>query len=80
MQPRIIRSKDAHKYLGMNKSLFYAEVRPKLTAVRIGVRGVGFDRLELDAFADALFGRSERSKEKLWNAENYRQGSSGEKT
>jgi|SRR3990167_1074265 len=79
MNPRIIRLKDAPKYLGMNKNVFYAEVRPKLHPKRIGKRGVGFDRLELDAWADALFARSERSgKEEVWNA-NSRTVLSGEK-
>lgn len=60
LQPRVIRLKHAARYLGMDKNRFDAEVRPYVTAVRIGVRGIGFDRLDLDAWFDeykARFGR-----------------------
>lgn len=51
--PRVIRLRDAPKYLGMDKNRFNAEVRPFIVQVSYGKRGVGFDRLDLDAwFAD----------------------------
>ena len=52
MQPRFIRLSKASGYLGMDKNRFNAEVRPYLTEIPIGVQGIAFDRLELDAFAD----------------------------
>lgn len=51
--PRLIRHRDAPGYLAMDRNRFDAEVRPHLVEVPIGIRGVGFDRLELDSWADA---------------------------
>lgn len=51
--PRLIRHRDAPAYLGMDRNRFDAEVRPSLIEIPLGSRGVGFDRLELDAWADA---------------------------
>ena len=50
--PRLLRFRDAPGYLGMDRNRFNREVRPHLTEVRIGVQGIAFDRLELDAWAD----------------------------
>jgi hypothetical protein len=50
----------------MDRNRFNAEVRPKLTEVSIGVQGVAFDRLELDAWTDeyiASNGRPGRSSD-----------------
>jgi hypothetical protein len=47
--PRLIRHRDAPAYLGVDRNRFDNEVRPKLTEVPIGGRGIAFDRLELDA-------------------------------
>ena len=47
--PRLIRARDAPFYLGMDRNRFHTEVRPALTVVPIGVQGIAFDRLELDA-------------------------------
>ena len=52
MQLRFIRLTKAPGYLGMDKNRFNTEVRPYLTEIPIGVQGIAFDRLELDAFAD----------------------------
>jgi hypothetical protein len=52
IEPRIIRLRDASRYLGMDKNRFNADVRPFLSEIPIGVQGIAFDRLELDAFAD----------------------------
>jgi hypothetical protein len=67
--PRFIRLRDAPRYLGMDKNRFNREVRPALTHLPIGVQGVAFDRLELDAWAEDYIRRngrhlalSERSK------------------
>jgi hypothetical protein len=73
VQPRIVRFRDAPAYLGMDKNRFNAEVRPDLTEIPIGVQGIGFDRLELDAWVDeyvARNGRPGRSKGDMsWDAQ-----------
>jgi hypothetical protein len=64
-QPRILRFRDAPNYLGMDRNRFNAEVRPCVTEIPIGKQGVGFDRLELDAWVDDYVvrnGRPRRSK------------------
>src|SRR5690242_13488911 len=50
--PRFIRLRDAPAYLGMDKNRFNREVRPNVLALRIGVQGIAFDRVDLDAWAD----------------------------
>ena len=50
--PRLIRLRDAPLYLGMDKNRFNREVRPHVTIIPIGVHGIAFDRLDLDAWAD----------------------------
>jgi hypothetical protein len=50
--PRLIRLGKAPAYLGMDRNRFNREVRPQLTEIPIGVQGVAFDRLDLDAWAD----------------------------
>ena len=80
--PRVIRLKDAARYLGMDKNRFNAEVRPFVTEVRIGTQGVGFDRLDLDAFWEEYKrcnGRPGKRKEGLppWRERKYPASSSG---
>ena len=58
--PRLIRLRDAPAYLGMDPNRFNAEVRPNLTEVPIGKRGIAFDRLDLDAWADEYVARNGR--------------------
>ncbi|MEQ4314711.1 hypothetical protein ABNM01_15485 [Pseudomonas syringae] len=53
IQPRILRANQAHHYLGMCRDEFNKTVRPNVREFPIGKQGVGFDRLELDAWADA---------------------------
>ena len=60
VQPRIIRFRDAPTYLGMDRNRFNAEVRPYLTEIPIGTQGIGFDRLELDAWVDNYYVDSNR--------------------
>ena len=48
--PRLIRLRDAPKYLGMDKNRFNKEVRPNLIEIPIGSQGIGFDRIDLDAW------------------------------
>ena len=69
--PRIIRFRDAPHYLGMDRNRFNAEVRPYLTEVPIGTQGIGFDRLELDAWFEDYKSRNGRPAQKganTWDA------------
>jgi predicted DNA-binding transcriptional regulator AlpA len=66
--PRFIRAKQAPAYLGMCRAVFDAEVRPHIREFPIGKQGVGFDRFELDAWADAYVAR--KSIEKAANQDN----------
>src|SRR5579862_6681557 len=50
--PRLLRLRDAPRYLGMDKNRFNREVRPSVTVIPIGTQGIAFDRLDLDAWAD----------------------------
>jgi hypothetical protein len=65
----------------MDRNRFNAEVRPHVTEFPIGKQGVGFDRLELDAWVDdyvARNGRPARAKGVgSWDASKY-PASSGE--
>ncbi len=79
--PRIIRLRDAPGYLGIDRNRFNAEVRPSLTEIPIGRQGIGFDRLELDAWVDQYIARNGRPAQKgvpSWDARPY-QASSIEK-
>jgi hypothetical protein len=73
--PRVVRFRDAPFYLGMDRNRFNAEVRPYLTEVSIGTQGIGFDRLELDAWFEdykSRNGRPGRAKGgQLWDANEY---------
>ena len=50
--PRLIRFRDAPTYLGMDRNRFNNEVRPHITAIPIGIQGIAFDRLDLDAWVE----------------------------
>lgn len=52
-QSRFIRFKHAWGYLGMCRDEFNKTVRPHVREFPIGKQGVGFDRHELDEWADA---------------------------
>lgn len=52
-QPRFLRAGAAPSYLGMCKAEFEKSVRPHVKEFPIGSRGVGFDRYELDEWADS---------------------------
>eukprot|EP01030_Chromulinospumella_sphaerica_P005260 gene5260-5145_t len=51
--PRFIRASAAPAYLGMCREVFKNTVRPHVREFPIGKQGVGFDRHELDQWADA---------------------------
>jgi hypothetical protein len=79
--PRIIRVRDAPRYLGMDRNRFNVEVRPHLAEIRIGKQAVGFDRLELDAWVDDYKHRNgrpgPRKGAKSWDASEYPASSNG---
>jgi hypothetical protein len=81
VQPRIIRFRDAPLYLGMDRNRFNDEVRPHVTEVPIGKQGIGFDRLELDAWVEDYIsrnGRPGRAKgEQSWDANDSPASSGG---
>jgi hypothetical protein len=66
--PRLIRLRDAPQYLGMDPNRFNAEVRPYLTEIPIGKQGIGFDRLDLDAWFEDYKSRNGRPG-KAWKGE-----------
>lgn len=51
--PRILRAYQAPGYLGMCRDVFNRTVRPYVREFPIGKQGIGFDRIELDEWADA---------------------------
>lgn len=56
--PRVIRVKDAHRYLGMDKTTFAREIRPYLTLIKITNKSRGFERVDIDhAFDVYICGR-----------------------
>ncbi len=57
---RLIRMRDAPTYVGMDRHRFNKEVRPCVTLIPIGIQGVAFDRLDLDAWIDDYKQRSGR--------------------
>lgn len=72
IQPRVIRAKDAPKYLGVDKNRFYLEIKPRLRPVKMPgakSRAIGYDRLELDAWWEE-YKAVGRSKEDEWNAKS----------
>ena len=52
LTPRLIRLKDAPSYVGMDRHRFNTEIRPTITEIPIGIQGIAFDRLDLDAWVD----------------------------
>jgi hypothetical protein len=67
--PRYIRHRDAPAYLGMCRDEFDSTVRPFLTEIPVGARGVAFDRLDLDAWAThhkSTKGRPPRYGDQPW--------------
>jgi hypothetical protein len=79
--PRIIRFRDAPRYVGMDRNRFNSEVRPHLTEIPVGTQGIGFDRLELDAWVDdykTRNGRPSRTKGAIgWDVNAYPASSCG---
>lgn len=80
--PRLIRLRDAPSYLGMDPNRFNSEVRPYLTEVPVGKQGIGFDRLDLDAWFEDYKSRNGRpgkrkGVDKPWDARKSLVSSTG---
>src|SRR5262245_46355596 len=68
---KYLRLKDCHTYLCMSRNRFADEVKPFLVPIPIGERGIAYDILDLDAWADqykARSGRPQTQRRKLWDA------------
>ena len=68
--PRVIRHCKAPAYLGMCKEVFERDVRPFVPEVPVGNKGVGFDRLDLDAWFEQhkrRNGRPAKKEQSLWD-------------
>lgn len=63
IQPRTLRFTEAPAYLGMCRDEFNKTVRPHVREFPIGKRGVGFDRHDLDAWADGYIAGNAISKQ-----------------
>jgi len=80
IEPRILRLKDAPRYLGMDKNKFNALVRPFVPEFSYGNQSVAFDRLDLDAWVDDYKRRNgRRGKQKgekpPWREKTYQDSS-----
>jgi hypothetical protein len=80
--PRLIRLRDAPRYLGMDPNRFNGEVRPYLVEIPIGKQGIGFDRLDLDAWFEEYKNRNGRpgkrkGEKKPWDARKSLGSSTG---
>lgn len=71
--PRLLRLRDAPRYLGMDKNRFNREVRPWVTVIPIGTQGIAFDRLDLDAWVDEYKRSNGRPRQRTYtNPESTR--------
>lgn len=52
LQPRLIRLKNAPKYLGTNINHFNQHIRPYIRELRLSKQNVSFDRLDLDRWVE----------------------------
>ena len=46
--PYLMRPPVAHAYCGMSRALFDREIRPHISAVKLGSQAIAFERAELD--------------------------------
>lgn len=76
MPPRLLRTNEAHDYLRMNRKTFDKWVRPFIAYIRIGQRGIAFDKLDLDAWIEEHKQRDElpvsNTGEHLWEEPAHR--------
>ena len=83
IQPRVLRHKRAPAYLGMGERVFNQEIRPYVTEIHIGKRGIGYDRLDLDNAFDHYKNQNGRPGQKeggiVWDEKERRDFSKEEK-
>lgn len=77
-RPRILRANAAPSYLGSCRNVFNKTVRPYVPEFRIAIQGIGFDRPELGAWADAPIDRAILKKEGAWRDDYSRRERQGE--
>ncbi|OPE05840.1 hypothetical protein APA46_30365 [Pseudomonas aeruginosa] len=77
--PRVVRAGTAPAYLGMCRDEFNKTVRPYVREFRIGRQGIGFDREELDAWADDYIERTVTEKNGAQGQDRFRSERQGEK-
>src|SRR5690349_20515283 len=72
--PRLLRPAQAAAYLGVGETLFERDIRPYLTEIPLGKSGVGFDRVDLDAWVEQHKARRGRPPQKgnPWDAREQR--------
>ncbi len=80
--PRLIRLRDAPRYLGMDPNRFNEDVRPYLTEIPIGKQGIAFDRVDLDVWVDQYKDRNGRpgkaiGGKPLWDKKFHQDSSKG---
>lgn len=63
--PKVLRLKDAPSYLGVDKNKFNDSIRPHLKEVKVGIRSVGYDRLDLDKWVEDHKSCTECSKSSI---------------
>lgn len=82
LTPRVLRMKEAHYYLGMDRNRFNAEVRPYITEIPIGSQGIAFDRVDLDRWFEQYKKRNGRPcrdiGDQIWDEKNQRGSSKGQ--
>jgi hypothetical protein len=52
VQPRVIRLKDAPRYMGTNINFFNQNIRRQIPEIRYSKQSIGFDRLDLDRWIE----------------------------
>ena len=76
IQPKFVRLRDAPSFFAMDRNRFCAEIRPRLTQIRIGIQGIAFCINEMNEVAAAYKAEhtfKPRSKGDIkWQHKNHR--------
>lgn len=51
-EARVLRPRQTHRLLGMGRTMFNTLVRPNVSQLPLGERGIGFDKEELDRWLE----------------------------
>lgn len=78
--PRVIKAGATPAYLGMGRDEFNKTVRPYALEFRIGRQDIGFDREELEAWADDYIKRAVIEKNDAQGQDRFRSERQGGKT